>query len=155
MLGVSLILKRWNPMFDVDKEKSNWDLVWVYLPQLPLHFWNVESFEMIGNYLGKFLNADNSYDIHEHMRMARVLLNLDTRLGCLEEINLEINGGVHTQILDYKGIVFHQIRSHALDQLVAQCKEPLKVKELGLNLKEGFARQNVHLRKTKDVFPIP
>lgn len=66
MLGVPLMLKKWNPMFDAEKEKSHWGSIWVHLPQLPIHFWNVESFELIGNYLGKFLEADN-YAVHGRM----------------------------------------------------------------------------------------
>lgn len=83
---------------------------------------------MIGDYLGKFLSFDRSYKVHECMRVARFLLSLETRLGFLEEINLEICRSVHTQPLDYQGISFLCIRCHALDHLVDQCPHPLRIK---------------------------
>lgn len=32
MLGVPVMLKKWNPMFDVEKEKKDWEPVWVWIP---------------------------------------------------------------------------------------------------------------------------
>lgn len=61
---------------------------------------------MIGDYLGKFLSFDRSYKVHGHIRVAKVLVSLETRLGFLEEINIEICKSVHTQPLDYEGIPF-------------------------------------------------
>lgn len=40
---------------------------------------------MIGDYLGKYICYNRSYEIHGRMEGARVLVSLDTRLGFLEE----------------------------------------------------------------------
>lgn len=155
MPGISVLLKRWNPMFDVSKGKVEWKLIWVWLPWLPLHFWNFERFMMIGNYLGKFLEAYMSFEDTGCMPVARILVNLDVRLGYLEEMNLEMSGLVYTQVLDYEGIHFRCLCCHALDHLVAHCKKPLKVKGLGQIEKGGMSYQNVRSRQTKEVLPIP
>lgn len=72
------------------------------------------------------------------MRVTRVLVSLDTRLGFLEEINLEMNGSVHTHPLDYEGIPFCFLHFHALDILVEQFPHALSVKGLSPNTKRGL-----------------
>lgn len=66
------------------------------LPRFPLHFWNNESFRMIGDYLGiKFICYEKSFEFHGCMQVARVLVSLDTILGFLEEMNLKMDDVVH------------------------------------------------------------
>lgn len=81
---------------------------------------------MIGDYLGNFIYYDNFYEVYGRMRVARILVILDTRLGFLKEMNLQMPYRVDIQPLDYEGIPFHRMRCHALDPLVEMCPHPLR-----------------------------
>lgn len=79
-----VLLKRWTPLFDPEREHLGAGPIWVCLPRLLLHFWSEDVFKRIGNALGTFLDYDKSYIIVGNMAMARILVHLDTREG-LEE----------------------------------------------------------------------
>jgi len=51
-----LYLNKWMPDFDPSQDISSAVPVWVRLPHLPLHFWNPEYMEAIGNKLGKYID---------------------------------------------------------------------------------------------------
>jgi hypothetical protein len=68
-----LLLKPWSPLFDASKERMDIILVWVRLPALPLHFWSLEHFKLIGNFLGDFLDADMTFEETKQRKVARVL----------------------------------------------------------------------------------
>lgn len=61
---------------------------------------------MIGNYVGHYLEVDMSFEETERMLVAQILVNLDVRKGFLEEMNLEVQNSIHTQVLNYEGIPF-------------------------------------------------
>ena len=49
-------LNKWTPYFDPTQDVISIVLVWVRLPHLPLHCWNLESLETIGNKLVKYID---------------------------------------------------------------------------------------------------
>jgi hypothetical protein len=51
-----LYLKRWHPSFDLESEVPKEVLVWVRLPNLPIHYWNSSSLQAIGNGLGNYID---------------------------------------------------------------------------------------------------
>ena len=57
----TVLLKPWSPLFDASKERVDVVPVWVRLPALPLHFWDLYHFRRIGDMLGTFLEADLSF----------------------------------------------------------------------------------------------
>lgn len=97
---------------------------------------------MIGDYLGKFIFYDSSYEVHGRMWVAKVLVSLDTKLGFLEEMNLEMGGLVHIQCLDYEGIPFRCLHCHAMDHLVEQCPHRLRVKRPNQSSQKDFGSFN-------------
>ena len=46
------LLKPWNPMFDVSRERVDVVLIWVCLLGIPLHYWIENHLRNIGNLLG-------------------------------------------------------------------------------------------------------
>lgn len=53
-----VLLKRWNPLFDPEREQIGAGPIWVHLPGLPLQYWKEEAFIKIGNALGTYLDHD-------------------------------------------------------------------------------------------------
>ena len=55
--------------------------IWVRLLRFPLPFWFEEHFIHIGNLLGSFFEADTSFMQTKVKRVARILVNINTRNG--------------------------------------------------------------------------
>jgi hypothetical protein len=56
-----VLMKLWNPTFDVASERLDSILIWVRLPGLPPHLWSENCFQAIGNFLGEYLTADMGF----------------------------------------------------------------------------------------------
>ena len=84
-----VLLKPWNPLFDASKERVDVIPIWVRLPALPLHFWDLYHFRRIGDILGTFLEADLSYLETNEKKVAHILVNINLREGLAEYINLD------------------------------------------------------------------
>ena len=109
--------------------------VWVKLPALPLHFWDLYHFRRIGDILGTFLEADLSFLETKEKKVARILVNLNIREGLAEAIILEWGPDPITQILDYENVPFRCRRCHVYGYPAASCK--LKVRSHNDNRRKG------------------
>jgi hypothetical protein len=82
-----LYLNKWTPDFDPEVDVPKAVLVWVRLPNLPVHYWNGDSLRHIGNALGKFIDRVNTKDQFE---CARICVEVDLEVGLLEAITLQV-----------------------------------------------------------------
>ena len=64
--------------------------VWVHLPYIPLHCWNDEALQAIGNTLGKYI--DKVEPKGPLFSCARICVKVDLDKGLLEEVNLFMDG---------------------------------------------------------------
>jgi hypothetical protein len=101
-----LLLNPWSPLFDPSGEKMDKISVWVHFPALSLHFWSLEHFKEIGNFLVDFLEVDMTFEERKQRKMARILLNLNVREGIGEEIDLSWGIFIHSHTLDYENVPF-------------------------------------------------
>jgi len=122
-----MLLKPWTPMFDASRERVDIIPIWVRLPALPHQYWEEKYFKIIGNKIGEYLEADNSYLETRQRKMARILVNINVREGLGDEVDLVLGPFHHTQRLDYENIPFRCRRCHEYGHLVADCKLPLRV----------------------------
>ena len=76
---------------------------WVRLPHLPLHCWNSDSLEAIGNKLEKYINRAERKD---HYSCARICVDVDLEIGLPEEIQLNVVEWSYIQELDYEQLPF-------------------------------------------------
>ena len=53
-------LNGWGLSFDPEKDVPSAVSVWVRLPHLPLHYWNDEALQAIGNTLEKYINREET-----------------------------------------------------------------------------------------------
>ena len=94
-----LYLNKWTPDFDPAVDVPTAVLVWVRLPNLPVHCWNWDSLKRIGNALGKFIDRENNKDQYDY---ARICVEVDLEVGILEAIKTNVGSCSHVQILDYE-----------------------------------------------------
>jgi hypothetical protein len=107
-----MLLNKWSPLFDANKEIINKVPIWVHLPGILVDFWTKESFKEIGNVLGLFLDVDMSFESLREMFVARILVFLDVKEGWAEEFELVEGSMSYVQKLDYKGFSFRCRRCH-------------------------------------------
>ena len=55
--NIPVLLKKWSPLFDAFKEKSDVFPVWVRAPGLPTFLWIEAVFKSISNFLGTFFGG--------------------------------------------------------------------------------------------------
>ncbi len=84
-----VMLKRWSPLFDPEREKIGTRSLWARLCGLPLHFWSEDIFIRIGNALGTYLDYDKIYIHLRNRSLAGILVYLDSREGLEEKITLQ------------------------------------------------------------------
>ena len=99
---IPILFKRWNPLFDTQREKVDEMPVWVRLPGLPPQFWVQLVFREIKNNLGHFLEANMSFVHSSDKGLAKILISLNLREGLAEEINLKYKDFSYTQMIDYE-----------------------------------------------------
>jgi len=100
------MLKRWRLAFNPDTEYFQYRHLWVLLPSLPLHLWNEEALEAIGNSLGTFVAHDLQLLNSTSRQMGRVLVAIDITSGLSETLVIDWRGQKLYQKLDYLGIPF-------------------------------------------------
>ena len=101
-----LMAKPWHPDFDPLTESFNKFLVWVKIPNLPMHLWLDSIFEAIGESLGDFLYVDSITSNFLHSTYARLLVEMDLSKGLPEQVCLDSSHGSWTLSLDYEGVPF-------------------------------------------------
>jgi len=147
-----LLLKPWTPMFDASRERVDTIPIWVRLPAFPFQFWKEKFFRKIGNMLGEFLEADESFKDSNQKRMARILVNINVREGLGDAVELVLGHYRHIQKLDYENIPFRCRRCHEYGHLVGDCKLPLRIIKRK-NPKEAVKRSTRN--ETLQVEPAP
>jgi hypothetical protein len=98
-----LYLNKWTPDFDPMLDTPKEVPVWVRLPNLPLHCWDSESLQRIGNGVGRYIDrADN----RGQYSCARICVEVDLEAGLPEAVKLSIGTWTHYQKLDYEHLPF-------------------------------------------------
>ena len=81
MEGVSIVLRKWTPIFYARQARVDKELIWVKLPRLPYHLWNPIIFRMIMDALGLYVDVDMSYKVTRDMMVSKIQVMLDVREG--------------------------------------------------------------------------
>ena len=95
-----LYLNRWSLSFDTERDVPSEDPVSVCLPHLPLHCWNNETLQAIGNSLGKYIDKE---ELKGHLfSWSRIYVEVDLEKGLPEIVSLCMDGWEHEQKVDYE-----------------------------------------------------
>jgi len=116
-----VLLKRWSPLFDPEREQIGAGPIWVRLPGLPIQYWSEEAFIKIGNALGTYLDYDRSYKDTNKKIMARILVDLDTREGLEGKMTLRWGSYRNVQPLDYEGVPFRCNKCRQIGHVYKDC----------------------------------
>lgn len=116
-----VLLRRWSPLFNPEREQLRVGPLWVRLPGLPLQFWFEDIFRRIGNSLDTSLEFDKSYLSTGIMDFARISVHIDIREGLQEQVTLCWRNFTQTQILDYEWVLFRCRRCHKVVHLYKDC----------------------------------
>ena len=82
-----LYLNKWTPDFDPTQDVTSAVPVWVRLPHLPLHCWNTDSLEAIGNKLGNCIDKAKRKD---QFSCVRIYVEVALEIGIPKAIKLTI-----------------------------------------------------------------
>jgi len=125
-----VLLKRWSPLFDPEREQIGAGLLWVRLPGLPLQYWSEEVFMRIGNALGSYLDHERTFVESRNRTLACILVYLDTHEGLEEKITLHWGKFTRVQILDYEGVPFRCCRCHKVGHIFKDCPLNKKLEDI-------------------------
>jgi hypothetical protein len=100
------MLKRWWTNFNPTQDYFHLRHIWVLLPDLPLHLWNQQALESIGNSLGRYIGVEPLSPKSSDRKLEKFLVEIDIHNGVLETIDIEWRGHTIRQNLDYLGIPF-------------------------------------------------
>jgi len=113
-----LYLNRWTPNFDPASEIPKDVLVWVRLPNLPIHCWNTSSLQAIGNGLGRYIDRAEPKDQYS---CACICVEVDLEVGLPEAIKLKVGSWNHIQKLDYEQLPFKCRGCHEYGHFLRNC----------------------------------
>ncbi|XP_070039769.1 uncharacterized protein [Nicotiana tomentosiformis] len=98
-----MMLKQWEPDFDISKETNRIVLTWVLLPGLPIQYWATENLGRIASYLGKPVCANKLTTQGDRISYARILVYIDISQPLPEYVLIEDEkGGYKEQRLEYE-----------------------------------------------------
>ena len=113
-------MNKWTPDFDPSQDVPSVVPVWARLLHLPLHCWNLESLEIIGNKLGKYFDIAERKDQYA---CARICVEVDLEIGLPEALQLTIAEWSYIQELDYEQIPFFLRFCHGYGHFARSCKK--------------------------------
>ncbi|XP_019246513.1 PREDICTED: uncharacterized protein LOC109226173 [Nicotiana attenuata] len=88
-----MVLKHWEPDFQMSKEPLQVIPIWVTFPNLPVEYWAPRSLGRIASCLGKPICTDKLTTKGERVSYARILVEMDVSVELPEEVSIELPGG--------------------------------------------------------------
>ena len=97
--------------------------VWVRLPHLPLHCWNLESLEATGNKLGKYIDR---VERREQYSCTRICVEVDLEVGIPEVIKLTAIDWSYVEELDYEQFPLKCRNCHGYGHFARSCNKKVE-----------------------------
>ena len=116
-----LYMQHWNPTFNPSTTSISTVLVWVRLPNLPLHLWNDPSLRAIENVIGQFHSICLNTTKFFRTTYARICVQMDLSEGLPVELKIVNQDYSWTQALDYKNISFRCRSCYNTGHLAKAC----------------------------------
>ena len=132
-----LYLNRWSLSFDPEKDVPSVVPVWVRLPHLPLHCWNDETLQPIGNSLGKYIHKSELKGPLVSCLM--ICVEVDIEKGIPEIVSVCLDGWEHAQKVDYEKLPFKCKKCHEYGHFVKNCLKAVQENTEGTQ-EEGWKK---------------
>lgn len=112
-----LFLKTWSSSFNPSIYTISITPIWVRLPKLPLHLWNLNSLKSIGNIMCRFLG--NNKDTKEYLKTTnkKRCVEMDFTKGFPVDIIMTNDDYYWVQNMDYENLLFWCLACHEMDYL--------------------------------------
>jgi hypothetical protein len=121
MGGRGMYLNKWTIDFILENDIPSIIPIWVRMPFLPLHCWNVETIRNIGNTLRKYIDR---VEPQEGLQSCVILcIEVDLEKGLPEEIQLNLDRWYYIQQVDYKQIPFKYKTYHEYVHFAKSCPQ--------------------------------
>jgi hypothetical protein len=142
-----MYLNIWMPDFDPSVDVPKEVPVWVCFPNLPVHCWNYQSLQKIGNGLGRFIDKA---DTKAHYSCARICVEVDLEAELPEVVKLKVGAWHHFQKLDYEQLSFKCRSCHEYGHFKGTAQRPIRqTKEDGEGWKQLKKRKAIPKPKEK------
>ena len=115
--NAGLFLRQWEECYNLDQEQFLVAPVWVRLFGLPMDFWDPDILEGIGNSLGSFVKIAETTWRRRYTSFSRIYVYMNISEPFPENIELEYDGKIWLQLLDYEHIPFCYRRCHKYGHL--------------------------------------
>jgi hypothetical protein len=116
-----LFMKPWSPSFNLATDILSSALVWVRLPNLPLHFWGLPSLKAIGSALGKFHFANRETTRNNTSTFSRICVEMDFGKGFPVEVILTSKKYSWPHKLDFEIVSLHCRSCFETGHLASHC----------------------------------
>ena len=136
-----LYLNSWTSNFYPKADTPKSVLVWVKLPNLPMHCWNPKSLLAIRNALGKYI--DMASPKYQYV-CTRICVEVDLEAGLPEAIKLTMENWYHFQKLDYEQLPFKCRGCHEYGHFIRNFPQKIEIQQ---DKEEGW--KTVKRTKTK------
>lgn len=97
-----IMLKPWSESYRFDEDVLKTMPLWVRLPNLPLHFWGLDSLSRIGSLLGTPLCADECTSNQLRVSFARLMVEVDVTKPLPKVVHISAKGQVYEQRVLYE-----------------------------------------------------
>ncbi|XP_019246327.1 PREDICTED: uncharacterized protein LOC109225978 [Nicotiana attenuata] len=98
-----MILKQWEPKFQMSKEKTRNIPIWVMFPGLPVEYWTKENLGRIASCIGKPICSDRLTEEGERISYARMLIEMDISQELPNVLVIDEEEGIYReQELEYE-----------------------------------------------------
>ncbi|XP_070002870.1 uncharacterized protein [Nicotiana sylvestris] len=92
-----MILKQWEPDFQLSKELTRNVPIWVIFPSLPIQFWSKENLGRIASYLEKLICSDKLTANCDRISYARILIEMDISQKLPDSLMIEVADGKYKE----------------------------------------------------------
>ncbi|CAK8563193.1 unnamed protein product [Lathyrus sativus] len=101
--NMPMLLREWQPGFNLKNDMLRALPIWIKLPNLPLHLWGEKSLSKIGSAIGKPVTTDECTANKFQFSYARLLVEVDVTQALVKEIIInDRNGAKLVQPIEYE-----------------------------------------------------
>ncbi|KAK1272490.1 hypothetical protein QJS04_geneDACA015183 [Acorus gramineus] len=87
------IIKKWSPDLRMEQERLTSIPVWVRLPNLPIHLWDIECLGRIGSLIGKPLFMDSATERCSRGTYARICVKVEANKPLPDKVLVDVAPG--------------------------------------------------------------
>lgn len=97
-----IVMRPWSESYRFENDVLKTMPLWIRLPNLPLHYWSIDSLSRIGSLLGTPICADDCTTGQKRISFARMMVEMDISKPLPKFVTIEAHGQVRSQPVWYE-----------------------------------------------------